>query len=119
MLDQYGHVLIFLVLGAAFPLVSLAFSSLVRASSRDPERTTPYECGYVPVGSAYVRFPVRFYFFGLLFILFDVEALYLIPWAVVYREMGMTALLEMGAFLGILVAGLAYVWRRGGLRWGL
>lgn len=119
MLAQYGHVLLFLVMGAVFPLISLAFASLVRFSSRDKEQTVPYECGYAPVGSAYVPINIRFYLFALLFILFDVESLYLLPWALVFRETGLVGVIEMGVFMAILLAGLAYVWKRGALRWGI
>ena len=119
MLVQYGHVLLFLVMGALFPLVSLAFASLVRFSSRDRLQTIPYECGYTPIGSAYVPINIRFYLFALLFILFDVETLYLLPWAIVFREMGFVGVIEMGVFMAILLGGLVYVWKRGALRWGL
>src|SRR5690349_15283436 len=119
MLAQYGHVLLFLVMGALFPLISLAFASLVRFSSRDREQSVPYECGYAPIGSAYVPINIRFYLFALLFILFDVESLYLLPWALNYRELGFLGIVEMGLFMAILLCGLHYVWKRGALRWGL
>ena len=119
MLVEYGHVLLFLALGALFPLISLGFASLVRFSSRDHQQSIPYECGYAPIGSAYVPINIRFYLFALLFILFDVETLYLMPWALVYRELGLAGVIEMGAFMTILFCGLIYVWKRGALRWGL
>jgi NADH-quinone oxidoreductase subunit A len=119
MLAQYGHVLMFLVMGAVFPLISLGFSSLVRFSSRDKVQKIPYECGYAPVGSAYVPINIRFYLFALLFILFDVESLYLLPWALVFREMGLVGIVEMGVFMTILMLGLVYIWKRGALRWGI
>ena len=106
-------------MGALFPLISLAFSSLLRFSSRDTQQRIPYECGYAPVGSAYVPINIRFYLFALLFILFDVESLYLLPWALVYRGLGLGGILEMGVFMAILMCGLVYVWKRGALRWGL
>ncbi len=119
MLDQYGHVLLFLILGVCFPLISLAAASLLRFSSKDAVQKIPYERGYEPVGSAYVPITIRFYLYALLFILFDVEALYLLPWALVFKEFGFLGLIEMGGFLAILMLRLVYVWKRGALRWGL
>jgi len=119
MLAQYGHVLLFLIMGVVVPLVTLFFSSLVRFSSRDRIQDTPYECGYEPIGSAYVPINIRFYLFALLFILFDVESLYLLPWALVFRQMGMVGVIEMGIFMAVLTLGLVYIWKRGALRWGI
>jgi NADH-quinone oxidoreductase subunit A len=116
---QYGHVLLFLLMGIAFPIVSLFVSRLVQFRSGDPLQSQPYECGYSPIGSTYVPITIRFYLFALLFLLFDVEALYVLPWALVFKEYGLFALIDMGIFLAILMAGLLYVWMRGALRWGI
>jgi NADH-quinone oxidoreductase subunit A len=119
MLAQYGHVFLFLVMGALFPLITLGFASLVRFSSRDKIQTIPYECGYEPIGSAYVPINIRFYLFALIFILFDVESLYLLPWALVFKTLGWMGVAEMGIFMMVLMVGLIYVWKRGALRWGI
>jgi NADH:ubiquinone oxidoreductase subunit 3 (subunit A) len=117
MLAQYGHVLLFLFFGAGFAVVNILVASLLRAYSRDPKQKTIYECGMEPVGTPYVRTDIRFYLFGLLFLVFDVEALFLYPWAVIFRELGWTGFLEMLVFLGVLLVALMYAWRRGALRW--
>ena len=117
MIGQYGHVLLFLVFGLLFPIVSLSVSSLVRFKSGDKIQATPYECGMEPIGTAYVPFHIGFYVFALLFVVFDLEALFMIPWAVVFRDFGLSGAYAMGAFMMVLVLGLAYVWKRGALRW--
>lgn len=119
MRTQYAHVLLFLLMGSLMPLAALLMSRLIQFRSGDPVQKQPYECGYAPVGSAYVPINIRFYLFALLFLLFDVESLYLLPWAMVYRDFGVMGLLDMSVFLAILLIGLFYVWKRGALRWGL
>lgn len=84
---------------------------------RDPVKDQPFECGNPPVGSARQPLSVSFYVTALLFLLFDVETIYLLPWAVVYRRMGVFALVEMGIFVLVLVVGLAYAWAKGALEW--
>lgn len=116
-LADYLGVLMFLVAGAAFVGVSLLVSSLVRPSRYSKEKYIPYECGEDPVGSSWVQFNIRFYVFALVFIIFDVEAVFLFPWAVVYRNLGLFAFVEGLIFIGILVLGLAYLWAKGDLEW--
>jgi len=82
-----------------------------------PEKYTTYECGEEPVGSAWIQFNIRFYVIALIFIIFDVEVVFLLPWAVVFRKLGMFAFVEGLIFLAILAVGLAYVWRKGDLAW--
>ena len=86
---------------------------------RKPTRAklSPYECGMVPIGDARQRFSVRFYLVAMVFILFDVEAVFLYPWAVVYRALGFPGLVQMGVFVGILMAGFVYAWDNGALKW--
>ena len=116
-LVDYLGVLMFLIAGAAFVGVSLTVSSLVRPSKYSKEKYIPYECGEDPVGSSWVQFNIRFYVFALVFIIFDVEAVFLFPWAVVYQNLGFFAFLEGLIFVGILVLGLAYLWAKGDLEW--
>jgi len=116
-LVDYLGILMFLVAAAAFVGVSLLVSSLVRPSKYSKEKYIPYECGEDPVGSSWVQFNIRFYVFALVFIIFDVEAVFLFPWAVVYRNLGLFAFVEGLIFIGILVLGLAYLWAKGDLEW--
>lgn len=117
MIFDYANVVVFLVVGILFVGVSLLLSRLVQPRVHDSEKLTSYECGMRPVGSAWVQFSVRFYLVALAFIIFDVEILFLFPWAVVFKGMGMAALVKMGIFVGILLLGLAYIWQRGDLDW--
>jgi NADH-quinone oxidoreductase subunit A len=115
---QYLGVLLFFVAGAAFVGVSLFVSGLVRPHNPTAEKMMPYECGENPIGTPWgVQFNIRFYVFALVFLIFDVEAVMLIPWAVVYREVGVSALIAGFIFIGMLVLGLADVWRKGDLEW--
>ncbi|MHB1131861.1 MAG: NADH-quinone oxidoreductase subunit A [Chloroflexota bacterium] len=84
---------------------------------KTPDKLRAYESGEMPQGSAQVQFPVRFYIFALLFVVFDVEAIFLLAWATRFRELGTLGLIEMFVFIFVLVAGLAYAWRKGVLKW--
>lgn len=116
MVDFLG-VLIFLVAGVVFVGATLFISSLVRPSRPTPEKVMTYECGENPVGSPWVQFNIRFYVFALAFIIFDVEAVFLFPWAVVFTDLGLFAFVEGIVFIAILVVGLAYLWAKGDLEW--
>jgi NADH-quinone oxidoreductase subunit A len=117
MILQFANVLVFLVVGVLFLGVSLLFSSLVRPSKYSAEKLIPYECGENPVGSPWIQFNIRFYVFALIFIVFDVEVAFLIPWAVVFKKLGLFAFIEGLIFIAILAVGLAYVWAKGDLQW--
>ncbi len=101
------------VLGAAF----LVISSLVRPSRFKAEKFEPYECGVPLIGDNRDRFSVRFYLVAIMFILFDIETVFMIPWAVLYKPLGVAGLVEVGIFFAVLGFGLIYLWRRGGLEW--
>ena len=117
MVTEFGRVLIFLIVGGVFVAGGLIFAWLLRPNRPYPSKLTTYECGEVPVGDTRVRFNIRFYVVALIFLLFDVEVVFLFPWAVVYKNLGWFAFLEMLVFLGILMVGYAYVWRKGDLDW--
>jgi NADH:ubiquinone oxidoreductase subunit 3 (subunit A) len=117
MLSTYAAVLAFIVVALAFLVVNLLVWKVLRPSRFSEEKLTTYECGENPTGSAWVQFNIRFYVFALIFIIFDVEAVFLLPWAVVFRELGLLAFVEGLVFIGILVVALAYVWRKGDLEW--
>lgn len=117
MLTEFGKVLIFFIIGGLFVAGGLIAAWLLRPRRPYPQKLATYECGEEPVGNAWVRFNVRFYVIALVFLIFDVEAVFLFPWALVYRHIGLLAFLEMAVFLAILIVGFAYVWVKGDLDW--
>jgi NADH-quinone oxidoreductase subunit A len=114
---EYVPILIFLVVATLFPVATLAVAYLLRPSVHDPTKAEAYECGVPPSGDARARYPVRFYVIAVLFVVFDVETIFLFPWAVKYRVLGLFGFVEMLIFLGILVIGYAYAWKKGALEW--
>jgi NADH:ubiquinone oxidoreductase subunit 3 (subunit A) len=120
-LTTHSAILVFLVMGIGFLAMNLVIWRIIRPSRFSEEKLTTYECGENPTGSAWIQFNIRFYVFALLFIIFDVEAVFLLPWAVVFRklaqEQGMLPYVEGLVFIAILVVALAYVWRKGDLEW--
>jgi NADH-quinone oxidoreductase subunit A len=118
MLSGFANVLLFFVVGFLFLAATLLLSRLIQARGKPgADKYIPYECGEVPEGSAWIRFNIRFYVFALIFIIFDVEVVFLLPWAVVFKKLGAFAFIEGLVFIGILVVGLAYVWKKGDLEW--
>ena len=117
MLAQYGHIFLFILFGFGFSVVNLMLISLVRFKSRDARQKIAYECGMEPVGSPYVRIDLRFYLFALLFVVFEVESLFLYPWAVVAKSTGWLALVEIVIFFFILFMGFLYAHKKGALKW--
>ena len=120
-LTAHSAILVFLVMGIGFLAVNLVVWRIIRPSRFSEEKHTTYECGENPTGSAWIQFNIRFYVFALIFIIFDVEAVFLLPWAVVFRklaeEQGLLPYVEGLVFIAILVVALAYVWRKGDLEW--
>ena len=118
MLNAYGPVLIFAAIAAVFPLITLAIAKLVRPTPpQSAEKVMPYECGITPESDSRGRYTVRFYVIAILFVVFDVETIFLFPWAVQYRVLGLFGLVEMLVFLGILIIGYIWLWKRGALEW--
>ena len=117
MLLQFANVLVFLSVGVALIVISLFISSLIRPSKLTPEKLIPYECGENPIGSPWIQFNIRFYVLALVFVIFDVEVAFLVPWAVVFKRLGIFAFVEGLIFIAILAIGLAYVWAKGDLSW--
>src|SRR5512137_1037722 len=107
MLTEFGRVLIFVIVGALFVAIGLAVAWLLRPHRPYPSKLTTYECGESPVGDTRIRFNIRFYVVALIFIVFDVEVVFLFPWALVYSGLGWFAFVEMMIFLAILLAGFA------------
>ena len=117
MLTEFGRVLIFLIVGALFVAIGLAVAWLLRPNRPYPGKLATYECGEIPFGDTRVRLNIRFYVIALIFLIFDVEVVFLFPWATIYKNLGWFAFVEMLVFLGILFVGYAYVWRKGDLDW--
>ena len=114
---DYLFVLAVVGVGIAMFFGSLAFSFLLAPHRPGAVKNSPYECGEKPIGNAWVQFNVGYYLFALLFLVFEVEAAFLFPWALVFREVGPAALVEGGIFVGVLILALAYAWRKGALEW--
>lgn len=117
MLTEFGRVLIFLLVGVVFTALGLLVAWLLRPHRPYPSKLATYECGESPLGDTRIRFNVRFYIVALIFLIFDVEVVFLFPWATVFAELGWFAFIEMVVFLAILFVGYAYVWRNGDLDW--
>ena len=117
-LSQYLPVVILAVLAFAFAVLSLAASSLLRPNRPTPAKLAPYECGIeperLPKGE---RFSVKFYVVAMLFIIFDIETIFLFPWAVGFRQLGLFGLVEMVVFIALVFVAYVYIWRSGGLDW--
>lgn len=119
---QFANVLVYLLLGAATAGLMLGLGWLLRPANPEPAKLTTYECGEPPSGSAWINFNIRFYLIALVFVIFDVEIAFVYPVAVAYRSYvltgrGLLALTEMLLFVGILFAGLIYVWAKRDLEW--
>ena len=122
MIEQFGRAGFLLIFAVIFPLIPIVASVAlgvfkIRPSDPNPIKSSVYECGMVPVGDALGRYNVRYYVFGLLFVVFDVEAVFLYPWAVAYRQLGLFAFFEGLIFLGILFIGYIYAWRKRAMEW--
>jgi NADH-quinone oxidoreductase subunit A len=115
--EQYFPILIQVLIAMGVAAGMLAASYFFGKRVRDRVKDLPYESGMVPTGDARQRFSVKFYLVAMLFILFDIEAIFLYPWAVVFRELGMFAFVEMLIFIVLIVSGYFYVWKKGALEW--
>ncbi len=114
---SYFYVFVFFIVGAAFVTVLLTLSRLLAPRRPTVEKLRTYESGEEPVGQAWGRYPTHFYVFALLFVVFDVEVIFLFPWAVLFRSLGWYGLAEVVVFIGILVVGLFYAWKKQALKW--
>jgi NADH-quinone oxidoreductase subunit A len=114
---DFGPIFLFFLLAVGVVFASLLANRLLAPHKPDPVKLSTYECGEEPVGSPWIRFNTRFYVIALIFLVFDVEVLFLFPWAVNLKELGLFAWLDMAVFIAILGVGLAYVWVKGDLEW--
>jgi NADH-quinone oxidoreductase subunit A len=117
MLEQYFPILLFILVGIAIGGVLLGVGKLVSPNRPDPEKLSPYECGFEAFEDARMKFDVRYYLVAILFILFDLEIAFLFPWAVVLQDIGFFGFAAMMIFLAILVVGFIYEWKKGALEW--
>jgi NADH-quinone oxidoreductase subunit A len=117
MLLGYFPIFVFFVLAVGFSLVVIFLSAIVGQRKITPQKMMPYECGMDPIGPARKPFSVKFYIIAMLFIVFDIEVVFLYPWAVIFKELKLFGLVEMAVFIAILFVGFIYVWKKGALEW--
>lgn len=117
MYRDFGTVFLFVIIGTVLLVAALLLTKILSPSKPSKNKLDTYECGEETEGSAWIQFNIRYYVIALIFIIFDVEILFLFPWAVVYKELGWLAFIEMAIFLIILIFGLVYVWKKRDLNW--
>ena len=117
MIEAYVPVLLFLLVAIGFAIFTLIVSSLIQSSRYNQVKLEPYECGIEPLTDARDRYSVRYYLIAMLFVIFDIETVFMFPWAVIMDELALFGLIEMLVFLFILVLGYIYAWRKGALEW--
>jgi NADH-quinone oxidoreductase subunit A len=117
MLDEYIPIAILFVISVALAVVLIILGAIFGPRRKNLRKAQPYESGLVPFGEAQRRFPVQFYLIAVLFILFDVEIIFFYPWAVMFRALGLFGFIEMIIFIGILLVGYIYIWKKGALEW--
>ena len=117
MLENYLSVLIFIIAGAALGAILIVTGLMMAPHRADDEKCSPYECGFEAFEDSRIRFDVRYYLVAILFIIFDLEIAFLFPWAVSIQHIGLFGLFAMAVFLGVLIVGFIYEWKRGALEW--
>ena len=117
MLGEYLPILLFLIVSTGIGIALLVLGTLLGPRRPDGEKLSPYECGFEAFEDARMRFDVRYYLIAILFIAFDLEIAFVFPWAIIFRSLGPAGLYEMAVFLGLLVLGFIYVWKKGALEW--
>jgi NADH-quinone oxidoreductase subunit A len=117
MLNAYFPIFIFFVVAVGFALFTLFASAIIGRRKVTPQKMLPYECGMDPIGEARKPFSVKFIVIAMLFIIFDIEAVFLYPWAVIFKDLKIFGLVEMAVFVAVLLVGFIYVWKKGALEW--
>ena len=117
MLSQYAFIGVFAIIAFALPIIGLVIAWLLRPKKPNPAKNATYECGMETIGATWVQFKAQYYLYALIFVVFDVEAVFIFPWAVAYGKLELYALTEMILFVAILAGGLMYAWRKGALEW--
>ena len=116
-LTRYFPILLFIFVALVFGVATLLLSYLVQPRYPEPEKLSTYECGSEPFSDARMPFPVRYYIFAMLFVIFDIEVIFLYPWAVVFTKIELIGLIEMLVFIGLFLVAYVYAWRKGALEW--
>jgi NADH-quinone oxidoreductase subunit A len=116
-LANYAFIGLFFIAAASFPILPLAAARFLRPRRPTETKLDTYECGLEAIGDIWVQFKVQYYLYALAFVVFDIEVVFLFPWAVAYNQLGLFALIEMAIFLFILIGGLVYAWKKGALEW--
>lgn len=117
MIEQYFPVLVFIILGALCGLIPITLGAILGPIHPNPQKNAPYECGFEAFSNARMQFDVRYYLIAILFIIFDLEIVFLFPWAVAINKIGWVGFYAMGFFLLLLVIGFIYEWKKGALEW--
>ncbi len=117
MLVEYFAIFVYVAIAVVFALFAVAASALLGQKKPSALKQSPYECGMTTVGSSFRRIPVKYYIIAMLFLLFDIEVVFLYPLAVVFKEMKIFAFLSMAVFIGILLVAYIYIWKKGALEW--
>ena len=117
MLSTFGPIALFLIVAVVFPVIPLILTRFVAPSRPNPVKLEPYESGMPTIGPTHVQFPIRYYLYALMFVIFDVEVIFLFPWALVYDKLPIVAAIEMAVFIFLLLVGLAYAWRKRAFEW--
>ncbi|HNV85307.1 MAG TPA: NADH-quinone oxidoreductase subunit A [Arenimonas sp.] len=117
MLSEYWPILLFLAVSSVIGISLMVLGSLLGPQRPSSEKLSPYECGFEAFEDARMQFDIRYYLIAILFIAFDLEIAFVFPWAIIFRSLGMVGLVEMGIFMGLLVLGFVYIWKKGALEW--
>nr|YP_009531758.1 subunit 3 of NADH-plastoquinone oxidoreductase [Leiosporoceros dussii]AXZ70887.1 subunit 3 of NADH-plastoquinone oxidoreductase [Leiosporoceros dussii] len=117
LVSQYNYFWIFLLIASLIPTIAFLISRIIAPVSKGPEKFTSYESGIEPMGDAWIQFQIRYYMFALVFVIFDVETVFPYPWAMSFKQLGVSAFIEICIFVFILIVGLIYAWRKGALEW--
>lgn len=120
LLPKYNSFFIFLLIASFIPILTFSISKIltpISSNDQSPEKLTSYESGIEPMGDAWIQFQIRYYMFALVFVIFDIETVFLYPWAMSFNELGLLAFIEALVFVFILIIGLVYAWRKGALEW--
>jgi NADH-quinone oxidoreductase subunit A len=114
---DYIPIFLFVAVAFSFPIVTLLVAKLIRPDTGGEAKLSPYECGVVPDSDARQRYAIRYYVVAILFVIFDVETIFLFPWAIIYNKLALFGLIEMMVFLGILIVGYVWIIKKGALNW--
>uniref|UniRef100_A0AB39U2P6 NAD(P)H-quinone oxidoreductase subunit 3, chloroplastic n=1 Tax=Ophioglossum hongii TaxID=3238578 RepID=A0AB39U2P6_9MONI len=117
LLPKHESFRIFLLISVLIPIVAISISGLLAPVGKRPERITSYESGIEPTGDAWIQFRIRYYMFALVFVIFDVETVFLYPWATAFNDLGTPAFVEVPISVSVSIIGLVYAWRKGALEW--